>query len=277
MAGEKLHNYDLQLCDYVLGNINQYLGEKRFARAARQVLSPPILKYLVDDLDPEIDQERLLLSDREFDSLESTFEGDVPELNKEWFANEHLHDRRVQCVREVRDELTRQDAEDWSRACARFAERLKGKHVRLGEGIEIVHEWVWHIRRLLRAMGAIDLLPYPEGRSPTPTNPTPPLAPSSAAAPTPETETVDREAETLARALAKMRELIAKFGMNSPPKKLLEVCGIQDRLARDTLRILQELGEYSGYGRKRPIRYSDIRSRYGSVLRLLGISLPDRA
>lgn len=29
MAGEKLHAYDLELCAYVVGNICQYLHEKR--------------------------------------------------------------------------------------------------------------------------------------------------------------------------------------------------------------------------------------------------------
>jgi hypothetical protein len=135
-----------------------------------------MLKYLADDPDPAVDREWLLLSSAEFYSLESAVDGDVPELDREWVADELLHRRRVQCVREIRSELTRQDAEDWSRACAGFAARLEREGVRLGEGIATVHEWVRYLRQLLRALGATDLLPYSEGRLPTPTNPSPPLS-----------------------------------------------------------------------------------------------------
>jgi hypothetical protein len=251
MTGEKLHAYDLQLCEYVLGNIRQYLGEMRFARAARLQLSHQMLKHLVDDLDPVLDQERLLLNDAEFYSLKATFEGDVPELDREWVAYASLHGRRVQCVREIRGELTKQDAEDWSRACAGFAERLEGPRVRLGEGIEIVHEWVRHLRRLLQAMGATDLLPYPEGQSPTPTNPAPP--PTTLPANTPAMEPIDQVGEDMNT----MRELIAKhkYKESAPAKWLIQNAGIRQTRARDALRRLEKLGEYSGYTRKRPRRY----------------------
>jgi hypothetical protein len=183
MTGQQLHDYDRRLCKYAFENIGQYLHDRQFARAAREELEPQLLDYLAEDPDPAVDREWLLLSSAEFCSLEAAFDADIYELDRAWVADELLHRRRVECVREVRDELTRQDAEDWSRASAGFAARLERKSLRLGQGIAIVHEWALYLRRLLQAMGAADLLPYPEGRLPTPTNPTPPAVPAPPARP----------------------------------------------------------------------------------------------
>jgi hypothetical protein len=278
MVGENLHEFDIQLCGYVWGNIQNAMERPAFARYFREVLGAgPLLEYLEKLLDQQGEPTWLLLSDGEFETLISLISDGPIEVGHEWLPYGRLHARYIDTLKEVRDKLTKQTAEEWAAACGRFGKRLKAKQLALPDGIDVVRDWVRHLRQLLKAMGATAFLPCPEGQSPTPTNPAPPPATGPAVPPTPETETVDQEAETLARALARMRALIAEFGMDSPPKKLLDVCGIQGRLARDTLRILQELGEYSGYGRKRPLRYADIRSRYGSVLRRLGISLPDRA
>jgi len=252
MAGEKLHKFDLQLCDYVLGNTGQYLDEKKFRRAAKKLLDRPLVKYLEDESDPDAEHQPVLLSEAEFNGLDQMFDWDTPELHREWLPNESLHRRRVQCVGEIRKELTKQDAEDWSSDCAAFAKRLEGRKVYLDEGIQIVREWVDKLRQLLRAMGATDLLPYPEGRFPTLTNPVPPPAEPPAAPPS------TRKSVTQEEPLEEVRKLIKQMGTDAPVKNLLSRCNMREKTLRDCLRTLESRGEYKGFSRKRPRCYPDI-------------------
>lgn len=240
MVGEKLHEFDLELSDYVAGNIRQYLQEKRFAAAARRHLHPEMLAYLFDRLNPDVEEQYLLLSDDEFHELALAFDGDVPDLDREWVADPALHKRYVYSVKEIRTELTRQEAESWSRACVRFAKRLCKAQLTLGEGIKIVGGWVHHLRRLLRAMEAMDLLPCPEGRSPTPTKPTP-VVPASAVRDAADLEAVD----ALRKAIAAHDD-----GVTAPAKVLILRAGIREQRGLDALRFLESLGEYKGFTRR---------------------------
>jgi excisionase family DNA binding protein len=90
-----------------------------------------------------------------------------------WLPYDSLHERHVYCIREIRETLTRQAAEDWSQASAQFSEKLTARQVRLHEGLEVVHTWIFHLRRLLKAMGATHYLPHPDGGFPSPSFPTP--------------------------------------------------------------------------------------------------------
>ncbi len=253
MAGEQLHKYDLALCDYAVGTIQRYLLNPRFKAALEQVLSGPLLRYVLAGNDAMQEQDRLLLSDREFDDLELAITTIVYKrdresgysLNREWVAYESLHRRSVMCVREIRDELTRQDAEDWSRAAAAYSEQLERDNLRLAKGIGIVHEWVSHLRRLIRAIGAIDLLPYPEGRSPTPTHPTPPPLPPSPAMSDPVLSRRDLED------IERMRQVISSMpgGVGLKPKLLIRHAHMNNQRARKALRYLARIGEYNGSDR----------------------------
>jgi hypothetical protein len=71
---------------------------------------------------------------------------------------------------EIREVLAPEYARQWAQASASFAEQLDNPRTRLSEGIVVVHDWCCEVRRLLRAMGAIGLLPRPEGAFPTPLN-----------------------------------------------------------------------------------------------------------
>jgi hypothetical protein len=95
-------------------------------------------------------------------------------LVRSWTSSEALHRRYIETLPEVRDHLSRQAAEDWSEACATFARQMEDRYTRLSDGIAIVSEWVGRLRTLLRVMGAVNLLPHPEGGYPTPTCPEPP-------------------------------------------------------------------------------------------------------
>lgn len=135
--------------------------------------SCPLLDYLKRAQNDRIDanEMRLLLNDDELYRLQLTFEDD---LNRPWVASEPLHRRSIETVPEVRANISRQAAEDWSEVCAMFARRLEDRRTRLSQGIAIVGEWVGRLRTLLRGMGAVNLLPAPQGGFPTPTCPKPP-------------------------------------------------------------------------------------------------------
>jgi hypothetical protein len=174
MVGEHLHRYDLEICDYLIGNVvshmdnSDYIGDLEKALTCR-----PLLHYLVQSQDCSIDGDdrRLLLNDAELDRLELVFSD---ELDRSWFADEDLHRRYLATVAEVREHVSRQAAEDWSADCAKFARQLETPRTRLWESIGIIREWVGQLRTLLRVMGALALLPAPEGGFPTPTYPDPP-------------------------------------------------------------------------------------------------------
>jgi len=173
MIGEQLHKYDLEVCDYILGNIRPHLDDTAFAAEVYGALPPRLEQYLRAGLQQDSPPELLLLDDVELDTLESALTVSYAELDRFWVPYDSLYGRHLYCVREIRDGLTRQAAEDWSLACAEFARRLNARHLHVFEGIGIAHDWVRHIRRLKRAMGASRFLPYPDGPFPTPTTPTP--------------------------------------------------------------------------------------------------------
>jgi hypothetical protein len=247
MPGEKLHKYDVALCNYALANISWHLDQPRFAAAVEKWFGRRILDYLKVETDTE--QEELLLNDKEFYDLIELVEDEGPRPIPEWHADKPLHRRHVLCVKEIRVELTRQAAENWSMASTRFARRLERQGVRLVQGLKIISAWVRHLRRLLEAMGATSLLPYPVGQSPTLTNPASPrIQPPSATATPALTDQVAADIEI-------MRGLIAAHGAKAPAKTLIRHCGISERRARNALRKLEALGVYEGFAKKRPPRY----------------------
>ena len=53
---------------------------------------------------------------------------------------------------EVREALTRQNAEEWAEASAEFAGKLNVEDLSLSEGVGVVQEWLQHARQLLGLM-----------------------------------------------------------------------------------------------------------------------------
>ena len=249
MVGEKLHEYDLCLCNYVLGNVREHLDEKEFAEWVQEQVSPPaLLKYVLDKQNPYGDAEEwLLLNEKELDYLIFALQ-DPLAPSREWRPYEALHGRYVETVKEVRDQLSKQVAEDWSTACAGFARRLEGGDVPLLEGLEIMREWLRHLRRLLHSMDASFYLPCPEGRSPTPT--CPPTAGSSVAVVPGKPATSDIE---------RMQQAIQQHpnGKDATATSLVKAAKINHQRGRDALRWLQNHGEYTGLIRDRPVRFKE--------------------
>src|SRR4051794_9245963 len=58
-----LHEYDLDLCDYAAGNVRARLGDPDFARFLKEELPPSLFAYLQQGLDPEDEQNLLLLGE----------------------------------------------------------------------------------------------------------------------------------------------------------------------------------------------------------------------
>ncbi len=177
MRGEKLHEFDIALCEYALYNIRQYLGERSFLTTAEEMMDPAVLAH-TRALAHAPETEPLLLNDEEFQALAIAVQSWM--LNRNWSDDECLHRRSIECFAEIRAELAGAYAEEWANASARFGKALCAADVDLPDGIEIVYDWCREVRRLLRALRATAFLPHPEGLFPTPTCPKPPpLAPAT--------------------------------------------------------------------------------------------------
>lgn len=255
MAGARLHKYDLQICDYAVGNIRQYLDDPPFAAMVEEQVTPPeLLCYLTGETDPDAaDQKPLLLNDDELHLLVSALRVGPPDLDRKWVPYEALHRRHIHTLKEVQKELSKQAAEDWSRACGRFAERLEGRRLFLADGIEIVRDWVWDLRHLLKAMGAVTYLPRPEGEFPTPmtrTRSSGPRPGSSAAG-----LGIPRREEDIERMQNAIRDSVK--GRTAKTSELIKRARIGRQKGLDALRWLQHDGIYEGFARDRPCRFRE--------------------
>jgi hypothetical protein len=255
MAGDTLHEFDLQLCDYVASNVQRHLDDPEFHCLLEEELWPEeLLQYLRDGIDPDVDQDRQLLSAREMAYLLVALRDGPAQMDRSWSADQHLHRRYVATVKEVRNALSLQVADDWSRQCVGFATGLEAAKLKLSGAIEIVTDWTYALRQLLRAMGATKFLPVPEGSIPTPTNPT--VTTRSGA---PSASTFDsllaRERDDIAR----MRQAIrtADDGRDTKPGSLVSAAGINRQRGRKALRWLECRGEYQGFAREQAQRYKE--------------------
>jgi hypothetical protein len=189
MAGERMFEYDVALCEYILGNIRQHLLGVPQRPKPRLRLRP----HEVDQLDfPEWfarqfigvlaglgdhvwagvfdEAPRRSLGDEELFALAGAADDLPMALAKKcvWEPYPALHWRSVACVTEIRTELTKQTAESWAEASAGFAARLCAPALSLADGITGVHEWLSVVRGLRKAMGATDPLPTSQVARPAP-------------------------------------------------------------------------------------------------------------
>jgi hypothetical protein len=175
MAGERLFEFDCDLSAYALGSIQQHLlgiterpkPSTRLRSHELDLLDFPnwFSRQLSGDLAGLGDRvwsgvfdeaPKLPLSDAELFALAGVV-ADIPMVLAKkciWEPYPALHGRSVECVAEIRTELTKQTAEEWAEASAGFAVRLCARALSLAEGITVVHEWLRVVRRLRKAMGA---------------------------------------------------------------------------------------------------------------------------
>jgi hypothetical protein len=109
----------------------------------------------------------LLLTDDDFEDLASAIEDGPGGASLPWTPWPALHGDYVHCLREIR-ELAKAAADTFAEQSCRFAEQLESPRLKLSDGVRLVSEWVWELRKLLRAMGLTQLLPRPEGSARTP-------------------------------------------------------------------------------------------------------------
>jgi hypothetical protein len=200
VTGQRLHQFDLELCRYALDNIRAYLDDPEFAAFAEEQLAAPVWGY-TKALGGDDEPPRLLLTDADLEDLETTFQLAPFQFDRPWEPDAALHRRCVNTVAEVRDALMTAHAEGWARLSAGFAERLEAERMTLSTGIETVHSWIQELRRLLRAMAATALLPHPEGAAPTPACPDPP------ALTTPPGQTAEKNDDGVLSAVAETQAL----------------------------------------------------------------------
>jgi len=170
-----LHRFDIELCQYIRGNILGQNGGNRFTIALHAQLDTPLQSYLGIEADDENDQhEQLLLAPDDILDLEESVADLSDRFGLHWEPYESLHRRWVGCVYEIRSGLSAQAAEDWSRLSAGFAAQLEQYGLSLEEGIRVAGEWIYETRRSLSAMRRADLIPYAIGLWPASKNPSPP-------------------------------------------------------------------------------------------------------
>lgn len=160
--GAVLHDYDIDLTDYAIGNLVQYLPDKKFARwVVEHISSPAVVEYLRKRSDRNLDapQVRELFCDADMAAIERAFEDGPPAWVGEWVPYRELHRRYIQTVREVRDGITRQTADEWGTDCALYASELEADGLSLHDGLKIVRRWIQRLRELQMAMGASEFVP----------------------------------------------------------------------------------------------------------------------
>lgn len=270
MAGQRLHEYSLDLCDYVVGQLRSHLR----ALPVRPLPPLPKLDYdgfhrltlaewlgrgvaalpaaLADHVWAGVTGDKILLplNDRELFALASVV--DDPPLRCEddacWEPFPALHRRAVECVCEIRSGVTEYHVEEWARDSAAYGDRLCEAGLSLADGVATVHEWLWCARRLLQAMGATQYLPAPTGFHPTPTIPVAAAAPPS---------DLDVTEERFAEVLGDLRKAISDLpeGRTAIPDVVVKQAMVQRQIGRQILRWLQTRGEYNGFTRTKPARY----------------------
>lgn len=259
--GEALHDYDLELCDLAASNVRIHLQDPDFAGHLKEGLPKGLYRYLQKGRDPKVEQDLLLLGDGELDVLIDALSWCA---GREWQPYESLHRWHVHTLREVREPLSEQAAEDWSRACGEFGDALLAKRLPVYEGVEVVRDWVRRLRELLRAAGAVELLPSPEGLSPTPTNETPSAAVGATKRPQESTQPMRGEAAhgSLAGTLNRLADALDRMGVPAAQVPSPEALSKQD--AAKFLGVEGKTVEH--LIRTRKIQYVQLGSRRGRVI-----------
>jgi hypothetical protein len=271
MAGEHLHAFDLELCDYAVGQLRSHL------RTLRERPRPPFPALDYDAFHRETTAEWLgrgvaglpeLLADHVWagvtgepvavclnDSELTALAGlvDDPPLRCEgdcvWVPCPALHQRYVLCLVEIRSELSQATAEAWASQSLAFAARLSEDELPLVHGFDAVHEWLWALRQLLAAMNAVILRSPPHDDRPTPT-----VAAGVAALP----PGLDCTQERFHEVLTDLRRAIQELpdGKTAIPDAVIAQAEVNRQLGRRALRWLESHGEYNGFAKKKPARYS---------------------
>jgi hypothetical protein len=166
-----LHEFDFALCEYVRGNFPPCLREP-FIEAGVSQLPRVFADYLRARLrldGPPESESYFLLNDEELSRLQSI----ALTSPTSWRSIREVHDDATKCTREIRQELSPEDAQRWSKRSSRFRNELESSELNVSAGIACIREWLDELRRYKVAIYGTTLLPRPEGGFPTPSHPEP--------------------------------------------------------------------------------------------------------
>ena len=123
----------------------------RFKEEIAPVLRSSRLYALICDDDFSDVLQAAPLTDDEFSELTRAFE--LPPTGSKWMWEpyEPLYRKHWDTVPEVRRLATPRMLQDWTDACGRFSDRLKGDDLPLAEGLETMHCWIELLRKLVQA------------------------------------------------------------------------------------------------------------------------------
>lgn len=169
MASNELLDFDRDLCDYILGQIRPHLRTctvkpNGFAEldydGFHRLDLPDWLGRAVAKLPPSLadhvwagvhgEPAVRSLDDFELNAITIAF-ADPPlrcEAQAVWVPFDGLHGRAVECIPLISAALTRQTAEEWASNSHAFATALTEDDLPLAAGVDIVQDWLRHIRRL---------------------------------------------------------------------------------------------------------------------------------
>ncbi|HEY3874603.1 MAG TPA: hypothetical protein VGM92_03950 [Candidatus Kapabacteria bacterium] len=235
VMGILLHKFDLSLNNYVVDIIVQNLSTLEFARHFEtEVNNQALLTYFHLLRDERFDSsvERRHLTDAEFEVIERVFENEGRDSYCRWEPYPQLHGRYIRTILEVRNGLSQQTAEEWSKDCSRFRTALEKENLSLRDGFVLVHEWIQRLRNLQLAMVAEECVAFAD-------------VPKSHGLPP--TKCMQSGISDIDR----MRKAIAKLGKEAKPAALIKAAGISNSNGRAALRSLENDGEFQGFHRPR--------------------------
>ena len=251
----QLHEFDLDLCDHVWANLSSVWRNTRYADVLRIRLQKersggrdPLPEYVLQRFEEEAAEGRsqphpsLLLSDDELLDLSL----DLQDFPRDWVPDEPLYNRGVLCIDEIRRRIAPNEADVWSQRTREWARELLSGALTVSEGIEVIHHWCMHIRRLLAAMSRLDLVPRPDGEFPTPT-----MLTGRARELVSDVDPVDVQ-----MVMEAVQQLRHEQGKDAKAETVARRAGIRSQTVRKILRDLQKRGEYSGFTRAEPTRRS---------------------
>jgi hypothetical protein len=146
MTGEKLHEYDLDLCEYILGNIQKYECYRHFwgnlCKLLEDSKESKLGEYLahgkihtkIFGKKKTLEDVQLVLNEDQLEILNNAVEGANGRFP--WEPYEALHNRFDETVPEVRASLGVVVANRWAEVCEQHGKRLERGVLHLIEGIE---------------------------------------------------------------------------------------------------------------------------------------------
>ena len=163
-----LHDFDLKLCWYLKDNLRAFFEDPRRTSLLNGV-DQRLVDFIKFDL-TEVDgfvRPSILLGGDEFNLLKNCCEPKL-QLTGTWNGYQGLHSRHLLCRPEIAHRISEYEGQLWCERSGEYASQLESPSTTIKEGVEVIEDWVYEVRRYKLALGFQNLLPCPEGSIPTP-------------------------------------------------------------------------------------------------------------